>query len=214
MRQDILIIDRNRSRFEYFSATARGTRAVVKTFVAAGVRHILIGPEHLLFLLGLLLLGGTFRQLAYVVTAFTVAHSVTLSLAALNVVTPPERLIEPAIALSIVYVGADNLLVRGGRDLRVWIAFAFGFVHGFGFAGVLREMGLPTRVLGWALVSFNVGVEIGQLLVAVVVVWMLAALRSRSEAARRQFAFAGSVVVVAAGTFWFVQRVFFPGRFQ
>jgi hypothetical protein len=207
------IIDRNRSRFDYFSGTSRGVLAVVKTFVPAGVEHILIAPEHLLFLLGLLLLGGTFRQLAYVVTAFTVGHSVTLSLAALNIVSPPERLIEPAIALSIIYVGADNLLVRGGRDLRMWIAFTFGFVHGFAFAGVLRGMGLTPAALGWALVSFTVGVQIGQLLVVAVMVRAFSAMRSR-EAARRRFVFTGSIVVVAAGTFWFVQRVFFPGAFQ
>jgi hydrogenase/urease accessory protein HupE len=205
------IIDRNRSRFEYFSGTWRGDLAVVKKFTRAGIEHIVIGPEHLLFLIGLLLLGGSFRQLACIVTAFTVAHSVTLTLAALDIVTPPERLIEPAIALSIVYVGVDNLLVHGGRDLRIWIALAFGLVHGFGFAGGLRQMSLSPRALGWALVSFNVGVEIGQLLVVAAFTWALAALRSRSETAGRQLVFVGSIVVVAAGTFWFVQRVFFRG---
>src|SRR5207237_10845284 len=126
-----------------------------------------------------------------------------LSLAALNVVTPPVRLIEPAIALSIVYVGVDNLMVGRGRDVRAWIAFAFGFIHGFGFANVLREMNLPSRALGWSLFSFNLGVEIGQLLVVVAVASALAALRSRSETASRQLAIAGSVVVMAAGAFWF-----------
>jgi hydrogenase/urease accessory protein HupE len=205
------ILDARRIRFEYFAGSRQGIRAVIKRFVPAGVHHILIGPDHLLFLVGLLLLGGSIRQLAFVVTAFTVAHSITLSLAALNIVTPPARLIEPAIALSIVYVGADNLLVRGGRDVRAWIAFTFGFIHGFGFANVLREMDLPPRALGWSLFSFNVGVEIGQLLVVVLVASALALLRARSEAAGRQLAFAGSLVVIAAGTFWFIQRVFFPG---
>src|SRR5207253_6271778 len=128
---------------------------------------------------GLLLLGGTIRQLAVVVTAFTVAHSITLSLAALNLVTPPARIIEPAIALSIVYVGADNLMVRGGRDMRAWIAFAFGFIHGFGFANVLREMDLPRTALGWSLFSFNLGFEIGQLLVVIAVATALTAVRAR-----------------------------------
>jgi len=204
------ILDGGRTRFEYFAGTRQGAFAVVRKFLPAGIHHILIGPDHLLFLVGLLLLGGTVRQLAMVVTAFTVAHSITLSLAALNLVTPPARIIEPAIALSIVYVGADNLLVRGGRDVRAWIAFTFGFIHGFGFANVLREMDLPSRALGWSLFSFNVGVEIGQLLVVVVVASVLTALRTRSEAAGRQLVFAGSLVVIAAGTFWFIQRVFFP----
>ena len=205
------ILDSGHVSFEYFAGTRQGVWAVVRKFVPAGVHHILIGPDHLLFLIGLLLLGGSIRQLVKVVTAFTIAHSITLSLAAMSIVSPPSRIIEPAIALSIVYVGADNLLVRGGRDVRAWIAFAFGFVHGFGFASVLREMGLPARALGWSLFSFNVGVEIGQLMVVVVVATAFALLRSRSEAAGRQLAFAGSLVVIAAGTFWFIQRVFFPG---
>jgi hydrogenase/urease accessory protein HupE len=204
------ILDRGRPSFEYFAGTRQGAAAVIHKFVPAGIHHILIGPDHLLFLVGLLLLGGTIRQLLLVVTSFTLAHSLTLSLAALNIVTPPARIIEPAIALSIVYVGADNLLARGGRDVRAWIAFAFGFIHGFGFANVLREMDLPSRALGWSLFSFNVGVEIGQLLVVVAVASLLAALRSRSELVGRRIAFAGSLVVIAAGAFWFIQRVFFP----
>jgi hypothetical protein len=112
--------------------------------------------------------------------------------------------------LSIVYVGADNLLAAGGRDVRAWIAFAFGFIHGFGFANVLREMDLPRRALGWSLFSFNIGVEIGQLAVVVAVAFLLGMVRSRSESAGRRVAFAGSLVVIAAGAFWFVQRVFFP----
>jgi hydrogenase/urease accessory protein HupE len=205
------ILDRRKARCEYFAGTRQGALAVVRKFVPAGIHHILIGPDHLLFLVGLLLLGGTIRQLTFVVTAFTLAHSLTLSLAALDIVSPSARIIEPAIALSIVYVGADNLLVRDGRDVRAWIAFAFGFVHGFGFANVLREMDLPPRALGWSLFSFNVGVEVGQLLVVIVVASAFAALRARSESAGHRLVVAGSLVVVAAGAFWFVQRVFFPG---
>lgn len=205
------ILDAGHTSVEYFRGTRQGVVAVVRKFVAAGIHHILIGPDHVLFLVGLLLLGGTVRQLLLVVSAFTLAHSVTLSLAALNLVAPPARLIEPAIALSIVYVGFDNLLVRGGRDVRAWIALAFGLIHGFGFAGVLREMDLPQRALGWSLCSFNVGVEIGQLLVVGIVASALAALRRRSERAGRRLALAGSLGVIAAGAFWFVQRVFFAG---
>ena len=205
------ILDGKRVAFDYFSGTRQGVAAVVQKFLPSGIEHILIGPDHLLFLIGLLLLGGTLRQLAIVITSFTLAHSITLSLAALNLVSPPARIIEPAIALSIVYVGADNLLVRGGRDMRAWIALAFGLIHGFGFANVLREMDLPTRALGWSLFSFNVGVEIGQLLVVVVVAFAFAWLRSRHELAGRRLAVAGSLMVMAAGAFWFIQRVFFPG---
>jgi hydrogenase/urease accessory protein HupE len=204
------ILDRTKARFEHFAGSRQGVLAVVRRFVPAGVHHILIGPDHLLFLVGLLLLGGSIRRLALVVTAFTLAHSLTLSLAALGLVTPPARIIEPAIALSIVYVGADNLLVQGGRDVRAWIAFAFGFIHGFGFANVLGEMDLPARALGWTLFSFNLGVEVGQLAVVIVVASALAALRATNETLGRRLVVAGSIVVMAAGAFWFVERVFFP----
>ena len=134
------------------------------------------------------------------------------SLAALDIFTPPARIIEPAIALSIVYVGADNLLVSaGGRDTRAWIAFAFGLIHGFGFANVLREMDLPSRALGWTLFAFNVGVEIGQVVFVVLIASVFVWVRSRSEAAGRRLVFAGSVIVMLAGVFWFVERVFFSG---
>jgi hydrogenase/urease accessory protein HupE len=205
------ILDREHSSVEYFAGSRQGIRAVIEKFLPSGVHHILIGPDHLLFLVGLLLLGGSIRRLLLIVTAFTLAHSITLSLAALNIFTPPAQIIEPAIALSIVYVGADNLFVQNGRDVRAWIAFAFGLIHGFGFANVLREMELPSRALGWTLFSFNVGVEIGQLLVVVTVASALALLQSRSEVVSRRLAFAGSIVVMAAGTFWFIQRVFFSG---
>ena len=205
------ILDGGRTTFQYFAGTRQGAFAVARTFLPAGSNHILLGPDHLLFLAGLLLLGGTIRQLAVIVTAFTLANTLTLSLAAFHVLSPPARIIDPAIALSIVYVGADNILIRGGRDVRAWIAFAFGCIHGFGDANALREMDLSARALGWLLASFNAGVEIGQLLVVAVLATVFAALRSRSEAAGRQLAVAGSVVVMAAGAFWFVQRVFFPG---
>lgn len=209
LKQEIL--DAGRTNFEYFAGTRQGAFAVVQRFLSAGIRHIVVGPDHLLFLVGLLLLGGTVRRLAVIVTMFTAAHSLTLTLAALNIVSPPARIIEPAIALSIVYVGADNLLIRDGRDVRAWIAFAFGFIHGFGYASVLRDMDLPPRALGWSLFSFNLGVETGQLLVVAIVATAFTALRARSEAAGRQLAFAGSIVVMATGAFWFIQRVFFPG---
>ena len=196
----------------YYRGTAQGRWAVVRTFIASGIHHILIGPDHILFLVGLLLLGGGWRSLVRIVTAFTIGHSITLSLAALNVVTPPATIVEPAIALSIVFVGADNLLVgTSGRDVRAWIALAFGLVHGFGFANVLREFGLPAEALAWSLFSFNLGVEIGQLLIVLAIAGALSLVRQRNQAVAQRLAYAGSIVVIAAGAYWFVQRVFFAG---
>jgi hydrogenase/urease accessory protein HupE len=205
------ILDNRHADFEYFAGTRQGVRAVLQKFAPEGVQHILVGPEHLLFLVGLLLVGGSIGRLLLIVSAFTVAQSLVLPLAALNIVTPSLRFVDPGIALSIVYVGADNLMVRGGRDVRAWIAATFGLIHGFGFAGVLRELDLSRQALGWSVISFNLGIEGGQFLVVFAVSSALAALHARSELAGRRLAFAGSIVVIAAGTYWFIQRVFFPG---
>jgi HupE / UreJ protein len=207
------IFDRGRDEGVYYTGSTRGALAVIATFVPAGVHHILIGPDHILFLVGLLLLGGGVFSLFRIVTAFTIGHSLTLSLAALDLVAPSSRLVEPAIALSIVFVGADNLLVKreGGRDVRLWIALVFGFVHGFGFASVLKEFGLPREALGWSLFSFNVGVEIGQLVIVAIVASLLAFIRRYSVVLGQRLATAGSIVVIAAGAYWFIERVFFTG---
>jgi len=209
LRQQFVFSARTGPR-TYYTGTRQGALAVMRTFVPSGIQHILIGPDHILFLIGLLLLGGGWKALVRIVTAFTIGHSITLSLAALGLVSPAARLIEPAIALSIVLVGADNLVRGRGRDVRAWIALVFGLVHGFGFANVLREFGLPREALGWSLFSFNVGVEIGQLAIVLVVATLLAAIRRRSDAMGYRVAYAGSVVVIAAGSYWFVERVFFP----
>lgn len=208
---------------DYYAGTWQGTAAVLAVFVPSGIEHILIGPDHVLFLIGLLLLGGSMATLVTIVTAFTVGHSLTLSLAALDLVSPPAGLVEPAIALSIVFVGADNLLVqketpqsrasaalpaRHLRDIRPWVACVFGLVHGFGFASVLKEFGLPATALGWSLFSFNLGVELGQLAIVLVVAWTLAAVRRYSEVLNRRLVTVGSVLVMLAGGYWFVERVF------
>jgi hypothetical protein len=208
LRQQV-IFNASAGERTYYLGTTQGAVEVMKTFIPSGIHHILIGPDHILFLIGLLLLGGTWLALLRIVTAFTIGHSVTLSLAALNVISPPAAVVEPAIALSIVFVGADNLVRGNGRDLRGWVALVFGLVHGFGFANVLREFGLPSEALGWSLFSFNVGVEIGQLAIVLVVASVLATIRRYSDRLRYRVAFAGSVVVIAAGTYWFVERVFF-----
>jgi len=131
------------------------------------VHHILIGPDHLLFLIGLLLLGGSVRQLALVVTAFTLAHSLTLALATLGIARMPQAPVEATIALSIVFVAAEIVRRRdratAGIDPSV-VAFAFGLLHGFGFAGALHDVGIPEGAIPTALLFFNLGVEAGQLL--------------------------------------------------
>jgi hypothetical protein len=209
------ILDADHHTLDYFLGSTQGVLAVVTTFVVSGVEHIMIGPDHILFLVGLLLLGGTLGRLAIIVTSFTIGHSITLSLAALDILSPSPRLVEPLIALTIIVVGADNLLVlrgtqRAGQasDIRAWLAATFGLIHGFGFASVLKEFGLPRAALGWSLFSFNLGVEIGQLIIVLVVAGSLVVLRQRNVRWSNRVAWGGSLGVIVAGLYWFVQRVF------
>ncbi len=207
VRQEIL--NAGRTSVDFFTGTRQGLLAVFTTFTASGIHHIAIGPDHILFIIGLLLLGGSIPRLLAIVTAFTLGHSVTLALATLQIVDPPSRIIEPAIALSIVYVGADNLLAgTKGRDVRAWVALVFGLVHGFGFASVLRETGLPDHALGVSLFSFNLGVEIGQAMIVVVVATALSLVRQRDAVLAGRIATVGSVGVMIAGAYWFFERVF------
>lgn len=209
-----LIFTRETARQSYTPGRDQSTLAVIRQFVFEGVHHIFLGPDHILFIIGLLLLGGTLRQLLKIVTAFTLAHSVTLALATLGILNPSARVIEPLIALSIVFVGlhAISELVKSAkpeaaRDLRVLFAFAFGFIHGFGFANVLREMELPARALVWSLFSFNLGVEFGQAIIVLTVAPLLALIYNRSHLWGRRVTTFSSMGVIISGTFWFVQRV-------
>ena len=203
------IFDRDTTQIDDVAAARQQTVDVVRRFVIEGIHHIAIGPDHILFVVGLLLLGGTVAQLLRVVTAFTAAHSITLALATLGIVTPPARIVEPMIALSIIFVGVHSLLAdRGSRDLRLAFAFAFGLIHGFGFASVLREMELPRAALGWSLLSFNLGVELGQAGIVLTVAPALALLRRRRAQVADHVVAAGAFGVICAGSFWFAQRLF------
>lgn len=194
---------------DYDKATPRSSAAmVVARFVREGVLHILLGPDHILFILGLLLLGGGLKQLLKVVTAFTLAHSVTLTLAATGTFILPSRLVEPLIALSIVAVAAENLRPHDkAQDWRPWLAFGFGLIHGFGFAGVLAEVSLPRETLGWALAAFNIGVEMGQAAIVLIAAPTLALLAQWRPRFGQRLVFNGSLAVAAMGAFWFVQRI-------
>jgi hydrogenase/urease accessory protein HupE len=174
-------------------------------FLALGIRHILSGYDHLLFLLSLLIVGGSLRSLTKIVTAFTAAHSITLSLAVLGLLALPARWVESAIALSITYVAVENLWRRTINLRQRWfVTFGFGLVHGLGFASVLREFALPRGTLAASLVAFNLGVEVGQLAAVGIAAIGLRLLQSwpRQAGLRRWV----SVGTATAGLVWFVQR--------
>lgn len=211
----VVMVQRNGHLIEQaaLSAESRGIivgetkAAVFGRFAGMGVQHILSGADHVLFVLGLLLAGGTLRGLLCVVTAFSFAHSITLSMTALHVGSLPSWLVEPVIALSITAVGVENLLrCKTGCELRMWLAFGFGFFHGFGFAGALTEAGLPQHAVPWALAAFNTGVETGQACIVVGAVPALHILRSRTASGGKVMHYA-SLAIAVTGVFWFVQRV-------
>ena len=192
---------------EFHAGSTQGIAAVVRQFVAAGIHHIFIGPDHILFVVGLLLLGGGIGRLLKIITAFTVAHSITLGLATFGILTPPASLIEPAIALSIVFVGIHAFFGSRRHDPRLLFAFGFGLIHGFGFANVLQEMVLPRAALGWSLFAFNGGVEIGQACIVAVVAPLLALVHRRSQLVAARVVATGALSVTVAGAFWFFQRI-------
>ncbi len=216
------LIFANTSAEQILGLQPQGPWSTLLQYLKDGVWHIWIGFDHILFLLALLLpavlvrreaqieaaprFGGAFIDVLKVVTAFTVAHSITLTLAALEVVSLPSRIVESAIALSVVVAALNNL--RGGVDSRRWImAFAFGLLHGFGFASVLADLGLPQDALLLALIGFNVGVEIGQL--AIVAVFLPVAFALRKTAFYRVGVLkVGSTLVALIALWWFIQRAF------
>lgn len=184
-------------------------------FGRSGIEHIFTGYDHIAFLLALLLMAGLkvgeqglrpgLAYAAKVVTGFTLGHSVTLVLAAVGILHPPSRVIESAIAASILFVAVENILAKHPRP-RALMTAGFGLIHGFGFAGVLAEQGLPREGLILSLVSFNVGIELGQLVIVVLLVLPLA-LSARRTWFRPAMLVPGSLVIAAFGAIWLAERL-------
>jgi hydrogenase/urease accessory protein HupE len=202
-------------------AVAPSALEVCRTYLVLGVEHILFGVDHLLFVLALLILVKGWRKLVGTITAFTVAHSITLAAATLGFVHVPSKPVEATIALSIVFVACEIVHRRQGRSglTEGWpwiIAFSFGLLHGLGFAGALREVGLPQNAIPLALLFFNIGVELGQLLfigavMAVIAVAVRAARKFSRWSTAPQSAFAwceniSAYAIGAVAAFWLIER--------
>jgi hypothetical protein len=185
--------------------------AVVRGYFIMGFRHILPdGTDHILFVLGLFLLSPRLKPLLVQVTSFTAAHTLALALAAFGFVSLPARVVEPLIALSIVWVAVENVATSRLTPWRPAVVFAFGLLHGMGFAGALKEAGLPRPEIPAALLSFNAGVEGGQLTV-ILAAFVVLALPFRDRPwYRRRVVVPGSLAIAAVGLFWFVQRLVSP----
>jgi hydrogenase/urease accessory protein HupE len=186
-----------------------GAASTFTSYFGIGVEHILLGFDHVLFIVALILPGGSLISIAAMVTAFTVAHSLTLALSVLNILTLPPQIVEPVIALSIAYVALENLTGKNALSRRWAVSFLFGLVHGFGFSNVLRELGLPKEGLLWSLLNFNLGVETGQAIAVLIAVPILFWLRKFRWEPRAVIA--TSVVVLAVGLTLFVQRALLEG---
>ena len=186
----------------------RGAIETASQYIALGFTHILPkGLDHILFVLGLYLLSMRWKPLLAQVTAFTIAHSITLGLSIYGIFSLPPKIVEPLIALSIAYVAIENVMTNRLHAWRTIVVFAFGLLHGLGFAGVLHEIGMPRSEFATALIAFNVGVELGQLAVIALAfvatgLWM----RNR-EWYRRGFVVPASVVIAAIGLWWTGERV-------
>ena len=187
-----------------------GRLEVAAGYLRLGFVHIVPdGLDHILFVLGLFLLNARLRPLVWQVTAFTVAHAATLTLAALEVVSLPPQLVEPLIALSVAYVAIENVLTDRLTRWRPAVVFGFGLLHGLGFAGVLGELGLPERERLLALVSFNAGIELGQLAVIAAAAGSFGWFRSKPWY-RRRLAVPVSAIIAVVGVTWAVERAFSP----
>jgi hydrogenase/urease accessory protein HupE len=201
------------STADEFTLISRSIAKQIYSFALLGIEHILTGYDHILFLISLLLVSPSLKAVFKIVTAFTISHSVTLSLAVLNVVTLPSQFVECAIALTIVYVALENLWKRN-FDHRWGLTFGFGLVHGLGFAGALREMQIPRSNLFTSLASFNLGVEIGQVAIVTGCFFLFKLIGHQVKERQWQgwMRRSASLGIACMGLVWFAERAFAWGR--
>ncbi len=179
-------------------------------YLLLGFKHILpLGFDHILFVLSLFFLSPKLKTILTQSIAFTIAHSVTLGLAMYKVVTPPTKMIEVLIALSIIYVAAENIISPKLKKSRIGIVFLFGLIHGLGFASALSEMGLPQNAYLTSLISFNIGVELGQVTVILAAWFLLAKWFANKSYYRSRVVIPLSFIIIAIAGFWAVERMFY-----
>ena len=186
------------------------TEHVIWFYLKLGFRHILPeGFDHILFVVGLCLLSNKVKVILWQATAFTVAHSITLALSMKNLIVAPSAIVEPIIALSILFVAIENLLLTELKPWRILLVFIFGLVHGMGFASSLNEIGLPRNNFLASIISFNVGVELGQISVILAVFLLVIFPLGKTIKYRKRVVFPLSLMIAVVALYWTVQRVFF-----
>lgn len=205
---------RNDAHSEPFSLTEVFTQqpvsAVIKTYIVLGFEHILPrGLDHILFILGIFLLSIHLRPLLWQVTMFTVAHTLTLGLSMAGLLSLPANIVEPLIALSIAYIGIENISAHSLHKSRLVIVFCFGLLHGMGFASVLSDFGMPADAFVTALISFNVGVELGQLTVILLAFAAVGSWCRNKPWYRNVIEIPCSLVIAVTGLYWTWERLVF-----
>lgn len=186
------------------------TEHVIWFYLKLGYTHILPqGFDHILFVVGLCLLSNKVKVILWQATAFTVAHSITLAMSMKNLIVAPSAVVEPIIALSILFVAIENLLLTELKPWRILLVFAFGLVHGMGFASSLNEIGLPRNKFAISILSFNVGVELGQITVILAVFLLVIFPLGKTPGYRKKVVFPLSIIIALIALYWTVQRVFY-----
>ena len=186
------------------------TNDVVWYYLKLGFTHIIpTGPDHILFVAGLCLLSNKIKVILWQATAFTAAHSITLALSMKNIIVAPPAIVEPIIALSILFVAIENLLLTELKPWRIILVFLFGLVHGLGFASSLNEIGLPENKFLTSILSFNVGVELGQIAIITAMFACIILPLARQPAYRKVIVYPLSILIGITAFYWTVERVFF-----
>lgn len=181
---------------------------VVLFYSALGINHIIPeGFDHILFVAGLCLLNTQWKTILWQATAFTVAHSITLALSMKGIVHLPTPIVEPLIALSILFVAIENIMLSELKPWRIAIVFAFGLMHGLGFASALNETGLPRNRFFTSIISFNLGVEIGQVIVILIVFGLLIIPFRNRINYRKQIVYPASLIIAAIAAYWTIERI-------
>lgn len=179
-------------------------------YLKLGYQHILpMGLDHILFVLSLFLLSPKLKPILWQSLAFTIAHSVTLGLAMYNVIKPSTKIVEPLIALSIMYVALENIFSPKLKPSRIGVVFLFGLVHGMGFAGALQQLGLPEKSYLVSLVLFNVGVELGQLTIILAAYFLVGKWLGDKPVYRKAVVIPLSLLIALVAAFWVIQRIFY-----
>ena len=183
---------------------------VAYVYLELGFTHIIpLGLDHILFVISLFLLSPKLKVVIWQATAFTIAHSITLGLAMYSIITPPAHIIEPVIALSIMFVAIENIITDKLKTSRVIIVFMFGLIHGMGFASVLTDLGLPKDKFFTSLITFNVGVELGQISI-ILLAWILVGKWFSDKVwYRKRIVIPVSAIIAVIGLYWTIERTFF-----